>query len=148
MLLGPMLGIPLILLAFVFYSDKHVTFKEHGTTALPANQSSVSHSSYYTSVDATEFVLVSSWASTASQFVIPPFMLLFSFFVAREITRQCDAPSTVQEVSDHMLQGLLKGSWPELWAWVKYTARRERRSSELRALHVAAVGSVLAVFFA
>jgi hypothetical protein len=102
MLLGPTLGIPLILLAFVFYTDKRVTFNEHGTRALPVNLSSISNSSYFTSIRATKFVLVSSWASTVSQFVIPPFMLPFSFFIAREITRQCDAPSTIQEISDHM----------------------------------------------
>lgn len=94
MLFVPMLGIALILLAFVFYTHKRVKFRDNGTAALPVNLAFVSNRSYYTSIGATKFVLVSSWASTASQFVIPPFMLLFSFFVAREITYECDAPST------------------------------------------------------
>lgn len=147
MLFVPMLAMALTLLASVYYTPKRVKSPDNGTVPLPVDLTSVSNNSYYTMIGPSKFVLVSSWASTAAQFVIPPFMPLFSFFVARETTLQQNKASTPKEVPD-LLQGLLKGSWPEIWRWMKSTFRRETTSSELRPVHVAAVGALAARFFA
>ena len=117
-----MLAISLLLLAFLFWSSLHIVFEDNGTPELPVNLSRVSNSSYYTVIGPSRVALVSGWASHASFFVMPYFMILFSYFVAREVALKRPSVETIdgtREMHD-LLQSLLKGAWREIWTWFKF----------------------------
>ena len=143
----PLLAIPLIFLAFVFYTTRHVTFPDNGTPGLPLF-SYPSKSSYYTTVSAGSFTLVGSWASTLAQFVLGPFMVLFSLYIAREIALSRGDGSEPVEMRN-VMQEILRANPASIWQWFTYTiylkqARKGIRDYSLRTVHIAALGLILA----
>lgn len=147
----PMLAISLILLAFTFFARFHITFNTNGTSELPVDHSSASKYSYYTTIGQSKVSLVSSWASHASQFVMPFFMVLFSFCVAREVSGNRPRQETIENTKEihDLLHSLLKGVWKELWPWFKFTyqGKRAKTPDDLRALHLAALGIMISFLF-
>ncbi|KAL9094213.1 MAG: hypothetical protein Q9165_003353 [Trypethelium subeluteriae] len=84
----PLSAISLILLAFTFYTDIHVPFPDTDSLGdLGHYNPNVTRHAYYTKIPVGGFTLVGSWASTASQFVLAPFMFLFSYLVAKELAQ-------------------------------------------------------------
>ena len=79
------LPLSLVLLAFVFIVQREVP-----TTAsdprLPSLQD-LSPWFYYTTTSVSGFLLIGSRASTVAQWVVAPFMILFSYAVTSEILR-------------------------------------------------------------
>ena len=147
LLFVPLLAIPLIFLAFVFYTTRHVTFPDKSTPRLPLNSHPLSKS-YYTTVSAGSFTLVGSWASTLAQFVLAPFMALFSFYVAREIALKRGDGSEPLEMRNVMHE-ILRANPASIWQWLTYTvnpiqARKGERQYSLRPVHIAALGLTLA----
>ena len=149
----PMFIVSTILLVFLFIPTTwRVIFTANGTSELPVNLTRVSNNSYYTTVSQGKVSLVSSWASHSSVFVMPYFMVLFSYCVAREVALRRPAEETInntREIYD-LLHGLLKGAWKEIWAWVKFTYQGKRPEivDDLRALHLTAVGMLISLLFA
>jgi hypothetical protein len=148
----PMLAISLVLLAFMFFSAERVVFENNGTPELPVNFVNVANDSYYTLIGPSKVALVSGWASHASFFVMPYFMILFSYCVAREVALNRPPVATIdktQEIHD-LLQGLLKGAWKEIWAWIKFTyqGKRSETPDDVRAVNLAAVGMMISFLFA
>jgi hypothetical protein len=144
----PMVIVSLVLLVFLFiHHPWRVRFQDNGTTELPVDFTMVSKDSYYTEISPGKVSLISGWASHAALFVMPYFMILFSFCVAREVAFKRPASEIIdntREIHD-LLHGLLKGVWKDIWAWVKFICqgKRSKRADNVRALHLAAVGMII-----
>ena len=108
----PMVIVSLVLLVFLFIHGLWgVRFQDNGTNELPVNLTRFSNDSYYTTISPGKVSLVSGWASQAALFVMPYFMILFSFCVAREVAFKRPAAETINstwELHD-LLHGLLRG---------------------------------------
>ncbi|KAI9684249.1 MAG: hypothetical protein M1822_005722 [Bathelium mastoideum] len=152
LLLVPLLGVSLILIIFVFYKQFHFVFPENGNRDLPTTYLNKSSDAYFTHLGIGKVTLVSSCASTATQFVLTPFMFLFSFVVARELSQpgldHSDAKG-VSRVTDwddktqDTFKGLLKGSWQDLLNWIYYEPLWRRKGGSFKPVHVAAFGALV-----
>jgi hypothetical protein len=83
---------------------------------------------------------------------MPYFMVLFSYCVAREVALKRPPAETInntREIHD-LLHGLLTGVWKDTFTWVKFTwqGRRHESVDSVRALHLAAIGMMISLFFA
>jgi hypothetical protein len=149
----PMVIVSIFLLVLlVIPQGWRVYFEDNGTTELPVNFTMVSNNSYYTSISQGRVSIVSGWASHAAFFVMPYFMILFSYCVAREVALKRPAAETInntREIHD-LLHGLLTGAWKDTLTWVKFTwqGKRHETVDHIRALHLAAVGMIISLFFA
>ena len=108
----PMAAVAFTLIAFVYYEKDRVHFNRanNGTPELPAFPVPPSNA-YYTKLLIGGFLLVSSWGSTAAGIVFAPFMLLFSFVVARELVRRYDPDTPTTKQDEYLLKEILSGSW-------------------------------------
>ena len=149
----PMFIVSIVFLVLLLFpSIWNIVFRNNGTNELPVDLTRVSNDSYYTTISQGKVSLVSSWASHTSVFVMPYFMVLFSYCVAREVALRRPAAETINNTPEiyDLLHGLLKGAWKETWAWVKFTyqGKRPETVDNLRALHLAAVGMLTSLLFA
>jgi hypothetical protein len=141
-----------LLVLLVIPQGWRVYFKDNGTNELPVNLTMISNNSYYTSISQGRVSVVSGWASHAASFVMPYFMVLFSYCVAREVALKRPPAETInntREIHD-LLHGLLTGVWKDTFTWVKFTwqGRRHESVDSVRALHLAAIGMMISLFFA
>jgi hypothetical protein len=141
-----------LLVLLVIPQGWRVYFKDNSTPELPVDLTMVSKSSYYTSISQGRVSVVSGWASHAAFFVMPYFMILFSYCVAREVALKRPPPETInntREIHD-LLHGLLTGAWKDTLTWVKFTwqGKRHEAVDGVRALHLAAIGMMISLFFA
>ena len=84
----PLLAIALILVGLVFNaSDRDTPNQIKGTPELPVVNYPTSNV-LYTGVDPGSFLLVGSWASNFATITIGPFMVIFSYTIAREILQE------------------------------------------------------------
>ena len=149
----PMVIVSIFLLVLlVIPQGWRVYFKDNGTNELPVNLTMISNNSYYTSISQGRVSVVSGWASHAASFVMPYFMVLFSYCVAREVALKRPPAETInntREIHD-LLHGLLTGVWKDTFTWVKFTwqGRRHESVDSVRALHLAAIGMMISLFFA
>ncbi|KAI9661810.1 MAG: hypothetical protein M1821_009049 [Bathelium mastoideum] len=152
LLLVPLLGVSLIPIIFVFYKQFHFVFPENGNRDLRVVYPNRSSDAYFTYIGVGKVTLVSSWASTATQFVLTPFMFLFSFVVARELSQSGPDDSDVKGVSrmtawddktQDTFKGLLKGSGQDLSNWIYYIPLWRRKQGSFKPIHVAAIGALL-----
>jgi hypothetical protein len=166
MLFLPMMGIPLILLAFVLYTHKHPVFGAKGSTELPVWYFN-SNGSYYTFIQVGAFTLVGSWASTAAQFVMAPVMLLFSFLIARGYSVDsrnrgidqnamtiAEVQSSLQSIAeeqqhhlDEVSKGISKAAWKDVLEGVKVIVAPNNQFPKSHALQVATVGGIISALF-
>ncbi len=150
---APMIIVSIALLTLlVFRTPWRIRFTNNGSNELPVNLTLVASNAYYTDISQGSVSLVSGWASHAATFVMPYFMILFSYCVAREVALRRPTEETInntREIHD-LLHGLLKGVWKDTWAWFKFTfqGRRPGMVDNVRALHMAAVGMIISCFFA
>lgn len=112
---------------------------------------------YYTGVSAGKFALVASWASTVSQIVTGPFMLLFSFLIARELSHggEYEKAGTKQglhygnkqwnrKVRDLLQSGSNHGlGWWTKWKHLKQMSGLARN----RFMRMALLGLIINLFF-
>lgn len=158
----PMSLVAFALIGFVYYTKDRVRFDRgtNGTLELPASLIPP-YDAYYTTLTVGRFLLLASWASTAAGVVVTPFMLLFSFVVARELTRLYRRKLPVRSHESHLLKEILSGSWCGLLHWAKHilcwvghvTSRILGRESqapkmfaERRATNIAALGLCITGF--
>lgn len=139
-----MSAIACILCALVFWGGRAVIYRHEGSGSRDLRTIIPSNNSYYTKTDAGDFLLVGSWASTLASFIIPSFMLLYSFVVAKEMTR------IQKKIADGnnftLLYEILNGSWNGALHWVQWMILRRRKidKSSARAVNIAALVFVIA----
>ena len=120
----PMLAVPFVLLGLVTWGK--VDFPNNGTEALPIDDP-VPTGNYYTVVSSGKFALISSWASTVVGNVSAPFLILFSFFIARSLAQRQESHvgmSTGDEghnmsPESQIRQILHSRTFAKLWRWIR-----------------------------
>ena len=146
----PLLLIAILLLAFIFhYRENPTSFLE--IPALPLEH--LSPNAFYTSVDAGNFLLVGSWASNIATIVVAPFMVLFSYAVAREILQHTTGNHENTEARPPLLREIMRGAHLGMWHWVaQKTYKRPKgtlgREPVLRVVDVAGLGLFTATLLA
>ena len=106
----PMLVIAAILLAFVFDPNEREKLQQANSTQELPIVHQLPGDAYYTTVRTGKFLLVADWASNIAEFIIAPFMLLFSYTVAREIIQQSREDHTQANVPPPLLSEILRGA--------------------------------------
>ncbi len=140
----PLLVISILLLAFIFLSDREKPASYAEIPALPFFQKPALDA-FYTTVDPGSFLLVGSWASNVAEMVVAPFMLLFSYAVAREILQHNKSDHEDEGTRPPLLRELMRGAHVGVWHWVaQKTYARPRRvlgkEPILRVLDIAGLG--------
>ena len=143
----PLLVIAILLLAFIFASERERPATYTQTRELPFFQN-VSLDAFYTSVDPGSFLLVGSWASNIAEMVVAPFMLLFSYAVAREILHAATDHEDAQS-RPPLLREIMRGAHVGVWHWLAERTQRRPRSAlpVLRVVDVAGLGLFTATLF-
>ena len=105
----PLLAIAIILIAFAFNAgQREKPDPTIGTPELPVvdyNTSTV----YYTYYTPGQFLLLSSWASNIATIVVAPFMLIFSYAVARELLQESIKDRTAAQARPPLLSEIMRG---------------------------------------
>ena len=139
----PLLVISILLLAFTFHDrEKPPLYPED--PRLPFSNPPSLHP-FYTNVAPGSFLLVASWASNIAGFVIAPFMVLFSYAVAREIILHPTGDYEDAQSQPPLLREIMRGAHVGVWHWVaQKTYRRPKRAVGkepiLRVVDVAGIG--------
>lgn len=136
----PLLIISIILLAFIFISTRerpaqYVEIPELPFSAYP------SHNSFYTSVSTGHFLLAASWASNIAEIVVAPFMVLFSYAVAREILQQSLKDPESSAARPSLLREIMRGTHAGIWRWIGQRRKKGAQQAQvLRVVDVAGLG--------
>lgn len=154
----PLLVIAISLLAFTFH-DREQPLLYPEDDRLPFSRPP-SLRPFYTNVASGSFLLVASWASNIAGFVIAPFMVLFSYAVAREIVLHPTGdyeyaqshPPLLRQIMEGapqshppLLREIMRGARVGVWHWVaQKTYQRPKRAVGnepiLRVVDVAGIG--------
>ena len=140
----PLLVLAILLLAFIFLSDREEPASYTGTWELPIDFPP--SNAFYTRVDLGDFLVVSTWASNVAEIVVAPFMVLFSYAVAREIL-QHEARNSRDDGGSQprLLREIMRGAHVGVWHWAaEKTYRRPKgalgNKRGLRVVDIAGVG--------
>ena len=140
----PLLVLAILLLAFVFLNDREEPASFIGTRELPIEYPSPN--AFYSRVDLGDFLIVSTWASNVAEIVVAPFMVLFSYAVAREILQHEARDHRDDEGSQpRLLREIMRGAHAGVWHWAaEKTYRRPKgalgNKRGLRVVDIAGVG--------
>ena len=105
----PFLVIASILIAFVFNTTEHQRPDNSiGTSDLPIEPYDTA-TAYYTGISSGSFLLLGSWASNVAEIVVAPFMVIFSYTVAREILIESMRDRAASHLRPPVLGEILKG---------------------------------------
>lgn len=140
----PLLVVAILLLAFIFLHDREKPASFTGTRELPIEY--LPSNAFYSIVDLGDFLIVSTWASNVAEIVVAPFMVLFSYAVAREILQH--------EARDHrdgggsqppLLREIMRGAHVGVWHWVAEKTHRRPKGALgnkriLRVVDIAGIG--------
>ena len=122
----PLLVISILLLAFIFLSDREIPALYVASQELPFFQYPPMNA-FYSKVDAGSFLLVGSWASNIAEMVVAPFMLLFSYAVAREIIQHAKEDQEDADARPPLLREIMRGAHVGVWHWfAQKTYRRPK----------------------
>ena len=149
----PLLVIVSILLAFVFCRSSRVQFSFYETAELPIR--TPLRTSYYTMQSVGAFTLLGSWASNAASLLLAPFMILFSFNIARAIASsgidKGDAEEVASTLEKNTLEKLIGGELAGLKHWISYFMHSrlggETTQPRSRAVLIAGLGLLSAGLF-
>ena len=147
----PLLVIAILLLAFTFhYRENPVSYGE--IPELPFRDKP-STDAYYTTVDPGSFLLVGSWASNVAAIIVAPFMVLFSYAVAREIIQHEKDGHQDSGLRPPLLREIMRGAHVGVWHWVGQNVFKNSRSIRgkgplLRVVDIAGIGLVVATLLA
>ena len=140
----PLLVIAILLLVFVLGPQREnpATYEEIPELPFLTNYST---DAFYTSVDAGSFLLVGSWASNFATIVVAPFMLLFSYAVAREILQHAKNDHEDTSLRNLLLREIMRGAHVGVWHWVgdrfyKKSKKTFREGPVLRVVDLAGLG--------
>lgn len=145
----PLLVISILLLAFIFLSFREIPASYAEIPVLPFFDYPPLDA-FYTTVSPGSFLLVGSWASNIAEIVVAPFMVLFSYAVAREVLQH---PSSDQDEAGSrppLLREIMRGAHVGLWHWVsqrthKKSKRGPGKEPLLRAVDIAGLGLFTAI---
>ena len=105
----PLLIIASILIGFVFNaSERQKPDNRIGTPDLPIKKYDTA-TAYYTGIRPGSFLLLGSWASNVAEIVVAPFMVIFSYAVAREILNESVRDRATSHMHPPVLGEILKG---------------------------------------
>lgn len=122
----PLLVISILLLAFIFLSDREIPASYTEIQALPFFEYPPLNA-FYTKVDPGSFLLVGSWASNIAEMVVAPFMVLFSYAVAREIIQHATKDPEDADSRPPLLREIMRGAHLGVWHWfAQKTYKRPR----------------------
>ena len=139
----PLLVIAILLLAFTFL-DREIPLLYPEDHRLPFSRPPSLHP-FYTNVASGSFLLVASWASNIAGFVIAPFMVLFSYAVAREIILHPTGDYEYAQSHPPLLREIMRGAHVGVWHWVAQKTYQRPKSAVgkepvLRVVDVAGIG--------
>lgn len=140
----PLLVIAILLLVFIFNSDRERPALYVPSTNLPFAKD-LPLDAFYTRVDPGDFLLVGSWASNIAAIVVAPFMLLFSYAVAREILQHTPDDHEDGGTQPPLLREIMRGAHVGMWHWVAQKTYKRPKSAVgkepvLRVVDVAGIG--------
>lgn len=146
----PLLVIAILLLVFTFH-DRENPASYVGIPLLPLQNYSTD--AFYTTVDAGNFLLVGSWASNIAAIIVAPFMVLFSYAVAREIIQHEKNGHEDSGPRPPLLREIMRGAHVGVWHWVgqnvfKISKTMRGKGPLLRVVDVAGIGLVVATLLA
>ena len=108
----PTLAVALTLLAFVFNSSERVVLDPRAKTPRLPFLEHAPTDVYYTTVLPGAFLLLGSWASNVAELVVAPFMVLFSYTVARELLQHPELPnSEISDARPPLLREVMRGAY-------------------------------------
>ena len=141
----PLLVLAILLLAFIFLNDREKPASFTETRELPFLTYPPSNA-FYSRVDLGDFLIVSTWASNVAEIVVAPFMVLFSYAVAREILQHEARENRDGGGSQPpLLREIMRGAHVGVWHWAaEKTYRRPKgtrgNKRNLRVVDIAGVG--------
>jgi hypothetical protein len=146
----PLLVIAVVLLAFVFLNDRERPADYVEIPELPFfNHPPLD--AFYTTVSPGSFLLAGSWASNIATIVVAPFMVLFSYAVARESLQQSLKDPGDSAAQSSLLREIMRGTAVGMWLWFGHKTKRytgaRRRAPYLRVVDVAGLGLFIATLF-
>ena len=148
----PMLAIPLLLLGLVLWD--YVKFTNEEDQILPSLNGAPSYN-WYTLVSPSQFALVSSWASTIIGNVSAPFLILFSFLVARPLARASEddysdgvSSGRREDLESRIREILHSRTYMKLWKWIKSFIPGSSKAISDEATLVAILGVGISLLFA
>lgn len=124
----PLLLISVILLAFVFLNDREKPADYLAISELPFLELP-SLDACYTVVSPGSFLLAGSWASNIAEIVVAPFMVLFSYAVARESVQRSLKDPEDSSAPTSLLRETMQGTYLGIWHWV---AQKTKESTGAR----------------
>lgn len=144
----PLLVISILLLAFIFLSDREIPASYAEISALPFFEYP-RLDAFYTKVDPGSFLLVGSWASNIAEIVVAPFMVLFSYAVAREVLQYKTSDHEDAASRPPLLREIMRGAHMGVWHWVaQKTYKRPKNTAAnepiLRVVDIAGLGLFIA----
>ena len=145
----PLLVISILLLAFIFlsYRERPASYAEIPELPFFEHPSS---DAFYTTVSLGSFLLVGSWASNIAEIVVAPFMVLFSYAVAREILQHPSNDHDEAGSRPPLLREIMRGAHVGLWHWISQRTNNKpkhgsRKEPVLRAVDIAGLGLFTAI---
>lgn len=107
----PLLAIALILIGLIFNaSERERPDLSVGTDQLPIIPYDTS-GLYYTGTSPGSFLLLGSWASNIATICVAPFMIIFSYAVAREILQESTKDRTMSNSHPTYLKEMMRGDY-------------------------------------
>ena len=145
----PLLVISILLLAFIFLSDREKPASYAEIPVLPFLEYP-STDAFYTRVSQGSFLLVGSWASNIAEIVVAPFMVLFSYAVAREILQHPSSDHDEAGSRPPLLREIMRGAHVGLWHWISQRTHNKSKRGPgkepvLRAVDIAGLGLFTAI---
>ena len=105
----PLIAIASILVGFVFNaSEREKPDPSVETAELPIVHYDTA-TAYYTGITPGSFLLLGSWASNIAEIVVAPFMVIFSYAVARELLQGSGTDSTGSDLRPPLLREIMRG---------------------------------------
>lgn len=146
----PLLLIAILLLIFTFhYREDPASYIV--LPVLPVQNYSTD--AFYTTKDLGSFLLVGSWASNIAAVIVAPFMVLFSYAVAREIIQH--EKNGYEDLASRppLLREIMRGGYVGVWYWIRRNIFKKpettlRKGSLLRVIDVAGLGLFVATLLA
>ena len=140
----PLLVIAILLLTFIFLHDRERPDSYIESPDLPFSEH-LPRDAFYTIVDPGDFLLLGSWASNIAEIVVAPFMLLFSYAVAREILQHTQNEHEDAGARPPLLREIMRGAHVGVWHWVAQKTYKRPQSAlgkepVLRVVDVAGIG--------
>ena len=106
----PFLAIASLLIGFIFNtSERYRPDYSVETPDLPVNYGDISDA-YLTGISPGSFLLVGSWSSNIAEFVVAPFIVIFSYAATREIFQASIKNGMTSGVPPPSLRDIIRGA--------------------------------------